>query len=189
MKEKDENKIRRSGRKEIKFSGFGGQGIILSAVITGRATAIYDKKNSVVTESYGPEARGGACAGSVVVDEKPIDYPYVTTPDVLVVMSQEAYTAYKSSLKTGGIIIIDEDLVKLDKEESALVYRIPATRFAEEIGKKIVANIAMLGFFTGITDITKYESMKRAVLDSVPPHTKDINERVFEKGYNYSKLP
>ncbi len=179
--------IKKEGRSEIRFSGFGGQGIIKSALITGRATAIYDKKESVVTQSYGPEARGGACSGSVIVDSKQVDYPYVTNPDILVSMSLEAYTTYRPALKKGGMLLIDEDLVKLDKSDRATVYKIPATRFAEELGKKIVANVVMLGFFTSITGVTTYDSMKKAVLESVPSRFKEINEEAFEKGYNYGK--
>ncbi|KAA0003143.1 MAG: pyruvate ferredoxin oxidoreductase [Thermoplasmata archaeon] len=179
--------MKKQRRTEIRFSGFGGQGIIKSALIAGRAAAIYDKKEAVVTQSYGPEARGGACSGTVIVDNEPIDYPYVTAPDILVVMSQEAYTTYRPTLKKDGMMLIDEDLVKLDKNDKALVYKIPATRFAEELGKKIVANVVMLGFFTSITGVTKYDSMKKAVLESVPQRFREINEKGFEKGYNYGK--
>ena len=173
------------GRTEIRFSGFGGQGIIKSALITGRATAIYDKKEAVVTQSYGPEARGGACSGSVIVDTKPVYYPYVMNPDILVSMSREAYTTYRPALKDKGTLLIDADLVKLNTNENATVYKIPATRFAEELGKKIVANVVMLGFFTSITGVTTYESMKKAVLESVPSRFKEINEEAFEKGFTY----
>lgn len=173
------------GRTEIRFSGFGGQGIIKSALITGRATAIYDNKEAVVTQSYGPEARGGACSGSVIVDTKPVDYPYVANPDILVSMSLEAYTTYRPALKDKGTLLIDADLVKLNTNENAIVYKIPATRFAEELGKKIVANVVMLGFFTSITGVTTHDSMKKAVLESVPSRFKEINEEAFEKGFNY----
>lgn len=173
------------GRTEIRFSGFGGQGIIKSALITGRATAIYDKKEAVVTQSYGPEARGGACSGSVIVDTKPVDYPYVVNPDILVSMSLEAYTTYRPALKDKGTLLIDADLVKLNTNENATIYKIPATRFAEELGKKIVANVVMLGFFTSITGVTTYDSMKKAVLETVPSRFKEINEEAFEKGFNY----
>ena len=179
--------MKKEERAEIRFSGFGGQGIIKSALITGRATAIYDKKESVVTQSYGPEARGGACSGSVIVDTEPVDYPYVTEPDILVSMSLEAYKTYRAALKKGGVLLIDEDLVKLDKNERAVVYKIPATRFAEELGKKIVANVVMLGFFTSITGVTTYDSMKKAILESVPSRFIEINEKAFEKGYKYGE--
>ena len=178
---------RKKERTEIRFSGFGGQGIIKSALITGRATAIYDNKEAVVTQNYGPEARGGACSGSVIVDSKPVDYPYVTEPDILISMSLEAYKTYRSALKEKGMLLIDEDLVKLDRTEKALVYKIPATRIAEELGKKIVANVVMLGFFTSMTGVTSYESMKKAVLESVPARFKDLNEQAFERGYNFGK--
>ncbi len=169
-------------RVEIKFGGFGGQGIILMGNITARAAAIYDGKNAVFTPSYGPEARGGAASSNVVISEEEIDYPYVTQPDVLVVMSQGAYEKFAPSLKDDGLLIIDEDLVKLHNGEGK-VAKIPATRIAEELGKRIVANIVMLGFFAGVTKLVSYDAIKKAVLESVPAKFKELNEDALERGY------
>ena len=169
-------------RVEIKFGGFGGQGIILMGNITARAAAIYDGKNAVFTPSYGPEARGGAASSNVVISEEEIDYPYVTQPDVLVVMSQGAYEKFAPLLKDDGLLIIDEDLVKLHNGEGK-VAKIPATRIAEGLGKRIVANIVMLGFFTGVTKLVSYEAIKKAVLESVPAKFKELNEDALERGY------
>jgi len=176
-------------RIEIKFGGFGGQGIILAGFIVGKAVSLYDKKEAVFTQSYGPEARGGACAASLVIDEKPIDYPYPVNPDIMVIMSQEAYHDYVPTLKEGGILIIDEDLVSLDEtaKRAGKVYKIPATRFAEELGMKIAANIVMLGFFGYIArNIVSLEALKRSVLESVPARFREQNAKAFEKGYNYA---
>ncbi|MCD6448466.1 MAG: 2-oxoacid:acceptor oxidoreductase family protein [Thermoplasmata archaeon] len=169
-------------RVEIKFGGFGGQGIILMGNITARAAAIYDGKNAVFTPSYGPEARGGAASSNVVISEEEIDYPYVTQPDVLVVMSQGAYEKFAPLLKDDGLLIIDEDLVKLHNGEGK-VAKIPATRIAEGLGKRIVANIVMLGFFTGVTKLVSYEAIKKAVLESVPAKFRELNEDALERGY------
>lgn len=170
-------------RVEIKFGGFGGQGIITMGYIAGKASAIYDWKYAVFTPSYGPEARGGAASSNVVIDDEEIDYPYVTEPDVLVVLSQEAYEKYAPMLKDEGILIIDEDLVKLKNGEGN-VAKIPATRIAEEMGKRIVANIVMLGFFTGVTKYISYSAIKKSVLESVPSKFRELNEEALEKGYS-----
>ena len=169
-------------RVEIKFGGFGGQGIVLMGNIAAKAAAIYDGKNAVFTPSYGPEARGGAASSNVVISDEEIDYPYVTQPDVLVVMSQGAYEKFAPMLKDNGLLIIDEDLVKLKNGEGK-VAKIAATRIAENLGKRIVANIVMLGFFTGVTKLISYKAVKRAVLESVPAKFKELNEEALEKGY------
>lgn len=178
-------------RSDIKLGGFGGQGIVLSGYILGKAASIYDSKEAVLTQSYGPEARGGACSADVVISDGEVDYPYLRNINVLVVMSQEAYTTYTKHLKEGRKLLIDEDLVELDEKRVAKmkwqVYKIPATRFAEELGKKIVANIVMLGFFTAVSDVVSYEAMKNAILSSVPKGTEKLNEGAFNKGYEYGK--
>jgi len=178
-------------RKDIKLCGFGGQGIVLSGYILGKAASIFDKKEAVLTQSYGPEARGGACSADVVISEVKIDYPYIKDINILVVMSQEAYTTYTKQLGKGGILLVDQDLVEMDekhiKQKKWHLYKIPATRIAEELGKKIVANIVMLGFLTSVTDVVSYEAMKNAILSSVPKGTEKLNEGAYKKGYEYGK--
>lgn len=169
-------------RVEIKFGGFGGQGIILMGNIAAKAAVLYDGKNAVFTPSYGPEARGGAASSNVVISDDEIDYPYVTQPDVLVVMSQEAYEKFAPLLKDDGLLIIDEDLVKLKNGEGK-VAKIPATRIAEGLGKRIVANIVMLGFFTAVTNLISYEAIKKAVLETVPAKFKELKKKALELGY------
>lgn len=178
-------------RSDIKLGGFGGQGIILSGYILGKAATLFAGKEAVLTQSYGPEARGGACSADVVISDGEVDYPYLRNINVLVVMSQEAYGTYTKHLKEGRMLLIDEDLVELDKKQVAdmkwKVFSIPATRFAEELGKKIVANIVMLGFFTAVTDVVSYDAMKNAILSSVPKGTEKLNESAFNKGYEHGK--
>ena len=118
-------------RQEVRIAGFGGQGIILAAVITGKAAAIYEGKEATVMENYGPEARGGACSGTIVINETKVDYPYTTNPDIMAIMNKASYDKFRPELKKDGILLIEEDLVTLDKNDNADVYRIPATRFAE----------------------------------------------------------
>ncbi|NPA63285.1 MAG: 2-oxoacid:ferredoxin oxidoreductase subunit gamma [Methanococci archaeon] len=177
-------------RKEIRLSGFGGQGIILAGVILGRAAALYDKKEAVQTQSYGPEARGGASKSEVVISDEPIDFPKVIKPDILVCLSQQAYDKYKDDIKDGGILLIDEDLVSIEQKPKAdvKIYKIPFTRIAsEDIKLPIVANIVMLGSLTKLTGIVSEESMKKSILDSVPKGTEEKNLLAFNKGYEFAE--
>lgn len=175
-------------RKEIKFGGFGGQGIILAGMIAGRAASLYDGLNAVFTQSYGPEARGGATSSEVVISKEPVDYPYVISADVLVLMSKEAYDKYISMAKDGGLVLIDEDLIELDERtKGKKISKIKATKVAEGLGNRIVANIVMLGFFTATTGIVSKEAMIKSVKDSVPSRFIDLNIRAFEEGYKKGK--
>src|ERR1019366_6015786 len=116
---------------EIRISGFGGQGVILSAIVIGKAGCIYESGYSTMTQAFGPEARGGACSAQVILSNEPILYPYVTQPDILVTMSQEAYTLFAPQLKEDGILIIEQDLVRIDKLPAGVrVFSLPATRQA-----------------------------------------------------------
>jgi 2-oxoglutarate ferredoxin oxidoreductase subunit gamma len=175
-------------RTEVKLAGFGGQGIVLAGFILGKAISIFDNKNAVLSQSYGPEARGGACSADVVTADGEIDYPEVTVPSILVIMSQEAYYKYGDNIEKKGIILIDEDLVNLESIDNTLhVYKIPSTRFAEELGRKIVANIVMIGFFTAITKLVSLDAMKKSLLDSVPKGTEELNMAALLKGYEYGR--
>jgi len=175
-------------KKEFKFGGFGGQGIVLAGYIFGKAASIYGGLEASMSQSYGPEARGGACSSSVVVSDSSVDYPFVDEPDVLVVMSQEAYYSYKDQLRRGGVLIYDPDMVKIDDPPKGIeMYACPATKMAEELGKKIVANIVMLGFVTGMVNVLDRESVMEAVLTSVPPAFVELNEKAFNMGYEYSQ--
>ena len=126
-------------RKEVIVTGFGGQGIVLAGKILGMAAVLGDKKESTLVQSYGPESRGGACSAQVIVSDAIIQYPYIKTPDVLVCMSQSAYDKYKDQLKPDGLLLIDRDLVKPDGKRD--YFAIPSTRMAEELGRKMMANI------------------------------------------------
>jgi len=172
-------------RKEIRLSGFGGQGIILAGHIIGKAAAIYDGKNATLTQSYGPESRGGACSAQLIVSDGAISYPHLIKPEILVVMSQEAYHKHRWEIIPGVILLIDEDLVRPNGPlDGVQVFSIPATRLAEEeLGRKMVANIVMLGFFAALTDIVSKDALREAVLSSVPKGTEELNLKAFERGY------
>jgi len=173
-------------KSEIRLAGFGGQGIILSGHILGKAASLFEKKHAVFTQSYGPEARGGSCSADVVISVNPIHYPKVENPDVLVVMSQGALSTYGASIGPNGIMIVDEDLVTFtDKPRATIVHKVPCTRIAEEMGRKIVANIVMLGALAALGGVISYDAMKESVLSSIPPGTEDLNMSAFNKGYDY----
>jgi len=170
----------------IKISGFGGQGVILSSYITGKAASIFDGLNASMTQAYGPEARGGACSAQVVISSKEVDYPLVDSADVLIALSQEGYDKFLPILKSNGILCYDEDLVKvLQPHDSITAKKIPATRIAEGLGKKIVANIVMLGFAVAQAKITSFDGMKEAVTESVPAKFLDLNLKAFQTGYDH----
>ena len=171
---------------EIRIAGFGGQGIILSATVLGKADSIHQNAFASMTQSFGPEARGGACSAQLILSGSPILYPYVTQPDILVVLSQEAYTRFAPTLKDGGTLIVEQDLVRVSemKGESKL-YSIPATRIAEEMGKRMVLNSVMVGFFSAVTKLLKPAAVRHAVTDSVSPAFAKLNLQAFEKGLEY----
>lgn len=173
-------------RKEILIAGFGGQGIISAGYIIGKAAALFDKKNAVFTQSYGPEARGGACAAEVIISDESIDYPHVTEADIIALMSQEAYIKYSACAAKNALMLIDSDLVELKKRghKNVTVLPIQATKIAEELGSKIVANIVMLGFLTKAGKVVSSEAVKKSILDTVPKGTEKLNLNAFEKGYS-----
>lgn len=175
-------------RVEIRFAGFGGQGIIKSGIITAAAACIHAGKNAVQTQSYGPESRGGACKSEVVISEDEIDFPKVVEPDVLVVMSQHAYNDYADDLKAGGTVILDPDMIPREKDlKNVKVFRVPATKIAEELGRKIVANIVMLGAFVAITNMLNEDAVKESIKANIPKGTEELNLTAFKKGYEYGK--
>ncbi|HLV85543.1 MAG TPA: 2-oxoacid:acceptor oxidoreductase family protein [Candidatus Sulfotelmatobacter sp.] len=174
---------------EIRIAGFGGQGVILSAVILGKAASIYENGFATMTQNFGPEARGGACSAQLVVSDSPVLYPYVTQPDIMVIMSQEAYNRFAHELKPGGLLIVEEDLVRVSNlNQDKQVYSVPATRFAEELGKRMVLNSVMVGFFTAVTKLLSADAVRKAVGDSVPPAFRALNLKAFEKGFEYGGL-
>jgi 2-oxoglutarate ferredoxin oxidoreductase subunit gamma len=173
---------------EIRFSGFGGQGIIRQGLITGKAASLFDNKFATMTQSFGPEARGSACSSQVVISPERVLYPYITKPEILVSMSQEAFDKYEPELRERGILIIDSDLVKTASPRGKIkLYTIPATRFAEELGNRIFANLVMLGFFAAVSKVVSAEAVKEALPGLVPSRFMDVNIKAFERGYNYGE--
>jgi len=171
---------------EVRFAGYGGQGIIRSGIIIGKAASLFDDKFATMNQSFGPEARGGACSAQVIVSDDRVLYPYVTTPHILVAMSQEGYSKYEPELREEGLLLIDEDLVKPKPVRGQIkLHSVPATRFAEELGNRIIANVVMLGFFTAMTGVVSEKAMKKAIPTLVPSRFVELNLKAFDKGYEY----
>ena len=172
------------GRYEVRIGGFGGQGVVTMAVVMGETASLYDNKFVVQTQSYGPEARGGASRSEVVISDEEVDYPKVIAPDVFIVLSRAAYLEYIEGLKEDGTLIIDQDLVQIegDLPKGVKVFRIPATRIADEqIGNKLSTNVVMLGAFAVITKVLSLEGLKKRVEERWP-RFKDTNLKALELG-------
>ncbi len=174
-------------RTEIRVAGFGGQGVILSGYIFGKAASLFDNKYSTLIQSFGPEARGSACSAQVIVSDELIDYPYIRKPDIVVAISQEAYKKYGHDLKPGGILITEKDMVTVDDNAIAGFdhYTVPATKIADQLGRRIVMNMAVVGCFTAVTGLLDKEAVKKAVEDSIPKGTEELNLKAFDKGYEH----
>ena len=173
-------------KKEIRICGFGGQGVILAGVIIWKAAAVYMNYNAVQSQSYGPEARGGAARSEVIISDEKIGYPRPTGIDVLVAMSQESFDTYRADVRKDAIIIVDPDLVKRFNVDRP-VYKIHGQQIAQDLGNKIVTNIVMIGATTAIFTLLDQEAVKKSVIDSVPSRFKELNINAFEKGYEAGK--
>jgi 2-oxoglutarate ferredoxin oxidoreductase subunit gamma len=170
-------------RKEIMFAGFGGQGIVTAGYITGEAAVVYDGKNATLTQVYGPEARGSACYSGVVISREEISYPYLLSPQIMVIMSQEAYEKFLPRLQKGGVLIIDSTIVKPDERARKYrLYEVPATRIAEKLGTRVVANVVMLGFLGVVWDAVSVKALREAVKGRVPKKYLDLNLKAFQTG-------
>ena len=170
---------------EIRLSGTGGQGLITAGIILAEA-AILDGKNVVQSQSYGPEARGGASKSEVIISEGEIYYPKTSYPDILLVMSQEAYNKYFNDLKPGGILIVDSTFVKNVSFSNA--YLIPITKVTiEKLGKSVFANIVALGILCEITKIVTKKSLTKAVLGRVPKDFIEQNRKALHLGFRLAK--
>jgi len=178
-----------SGTARVILTGFGGQGIVLAGHILGKAAAIYDGREATLIQAYGPEARGGATLVQVVISDEPILYPYIDNADVILCMSQEGFTRYGPSLRPGGALLIEEDLVRLPEgHPPERVFGIPATAQAIEAGRKMVANIVMLGLLVAVTGVVGRAAMEDAIRSTVPKGTDELNLGAFARGFTHGEL-
>lgn len=173
-------------KKEIRICGFGGQGVILAGFIIGKAASVYMDYQAVQSQSYGPEARGGAARSEVIIADEKIGYPRPLSVDCLVAMSQESFDSYRDDIRDDTIIILDPDLVK-KHDIGRPIYKVRGQQIAEELGNKIVTNIVMVGAFASIYDILPVKAVKKSVVNSVPERFKELNEKAFEKGVEAGK--
>lgn len=173
---------------EVRLSGFGGQGLVLAGIVLGRAAVVNEGRNAVMAQSYGPESRGGASCAEVIIDDSEIDYPHVVAPDVVLVLSQEAYVRYGKSREKEVLLIAEKDIVELDPaaEKGRKVLRVPFTAIAEKVGRRIVLNMVALGFLCRATGLVGREALREAIKVSVPKGTDEINLRAFDAGYEYT---
>lgn len=173
-----------AGRYEIRFSGAGGQGLILAGVIMAEAASIFQGIQAVQSQSYGPEARGGASKSEVVISDDPIDYPKATVVDALLALTQEACDKYSHDLKEGGVLLIDSDLVKNQPKGNFNVVAFPIINTAKnDVGREIVANIVALGAMVALTGVVTKENAEKAVLARVPEAFVELNRKAFQLGY------
>ena len=170
-------------RSEIRITGMGGQGVVLSAYVIGHACAVEAGRHASMIQSFGPEARGSACSATLVVSDSEVLYPYIRRPDVLVAMSSEGYEKYAGELLDGGVLIHEQDLVHSTPGPGQKVFTIPSTAIAESLGKRVVQNIVMLGFVAAVTRIVPRDQMRTAVEASVPAGTEQLNLKAFDAGW------
>ena len=175
-----------SEKYEVRLAGAGGQGLLLAGLILAEAAAIYDGKNAAQTQSYGPEARGGASRAEIIISDAEIDYPKVTKADLLLALSQEACDKYVRDLKGDGVLIVDTTHVH--HVPSARAYKLPITRIAEEAtGRRITANIVALGVIVSLTKIVSRRAIEAAVADRVPKGTQELNLKALAAGFEAAK--
>jgi len=166
---------------EIRLSGSGGQGLILCGIILAEA-AIMDGLNAVQSQSYGPEARGGASKAEVIISDADIHYPKVRKPDIFIALTQKAYDKYVDTIEEDGIIIIDRS-VKTSNAKGDSEYKLPILDTAKDVvGKAMVANIVALGAINSIAKLISDETLEKAVLNRVPPGTEELNRKALEEG-------
>ena len=172
-----------SFRYEIRLSGSGGQGLILAGQILAEAAAVYDDNNATQSQSYGPEARGGASRSEVIISDEEIDYPKAMNIDLLLAFTQEAYNKYSSDVKPGGIVLVDSTEVTKLPQGDFKIFPVPITEIAEkEIGKKVVANLVAVGLIVGLSKIVTPIAAEEALWERVPKGTEELNLKAFRKG-------
>ena len=173
-------------RYEIRLSGSGGQGLILAGIILAEAAGIYDGKFVCQTQSYGPEARGGASKAEVVLSDEEIDYPKAVKPDLLLAMNQKSCDAYFFDLKPTGMLIVDSTFVKQLPTTRAIA--IPFTQISrEKLGKEIAANIVALGALATLTGVVSLKSLEAAVVNRLPAGSEALNRKALELGIEAAK--
>lgn len=174
-------------RFEFRLSGEGGQGIILAAIVLAEA-AIIDGLNVTQTQSYGPESRGGASKAEVVLSDEEIDYPKVTEPDAVLVLTQEAHDRYGRRVRPGALLVADEDHIDGPWPDGVRLIKAPIIRMAEEAtGRSLTANMVAVGLLAGATDVIGHDAVEKAVRARVPRGTEELNAKALRVGVEYAR--
>jgi len=169
-------------RYEVRLAGEGGQGMILAGVILAEAAAVHDGLNAIQTQSYGPEARGGASRSEVIIARGEVDYPKVMAADLLLCMSQEACDRFYEQVKEEGMIVVDSTNVSRLPSHRAVA--VPMSKIAEEAtGRRITASIVALGLVAGLTGVVSRQALAAALSDRVPRGTEEMNLKALEAGF------
>lgn len=173
----------------VRFAGSGGQGAVLSGIILANAAVLYedrhatqkDRKFAIQTQSYGPEVRGTVSRSDVKISESQITYPYIRVPDFLIVLSEQAYRENVADIGDKTVVILDRDLVK--SRPATTYYEVPAHTIAKGLGKEVIANVVMLGFWCGLTKNVSWEALEKAVLEAVPRGSEALNMEAMQRGF------
>ena len=177
-----------SFRYEVRLSGEGGQGLVLAGKILAEAAAIYDDLNATQSQSYGPEARGGASRSEVIISDEDIDYPKAVNIDLLLSLTQESFNKYSSDIKKNGLVIVDKGAVEKVPDNGFRVISVPIIELArEKVGKTLVANIVALGIIAGVAKIVSEEALRNAIEARVPKGTEELNLKAFQVGLDAAK--
>lgn len=171
-------------RREIRLAGNGGQGLILGGIILAEAAGLFDGKQVVQSQVYGPESRGGASRADVIIDEVEIDYPKATAPEALLVMSMDAWRKFGQAVRPGGLVLYDSDLVDTEPVPGVQLVDLPLTAIARaELGRAIVANVVGLSALTALTGVVSRQALERAVRRRAPKGSEALNERAVAAGW------
>jgi 2-oxoglutarate ferredoxin oxidoreductase subunit gamma len=177
-------------RREIRIAGFGGQGVITAGYVLANAAAIHDGRYALMTQSYGPEARGGSCKTDVITSDEPIDYPKISSPDCLVAMSIDAFVSFVDSVRDGGFVIYEDSLVDIPRNAMApnkKYHGVTAVTTANELGNPLAANMVMLGAVQALTGVVKAEALATSITDRFP-RRKELNLKALQRGIELGSL-
>jgi 2-oxoglutarate ferredoxin oxidoreductase subunit gamma len=171
-------------RYRIVFSGSGGQGVVTASIILAEAAVLYEKLNAVQSQSYGPEARGGATRADVIVSDREIRFPKVNQPNVLICLTQEAYNRFANTIRPGGLLLTDSHFVKPARKVDARQVELGMYKeVMDQIGKPVVFNLCVLGAMLGLVPIVKTDSIIKVIETKIPPDFLGMNRKALDLGF------
>ena len=171
-------------RCRLVFSGSGGQGVITAAIILAEAAVVHENRQAVQSQSYGAAARGGATRGDVIISDEPIDFPKVIQPNILIALTQEAYSKYQNIIRPGGLLITDQHYVTTSRKVDAVQAELPLyDTVMEKIGKPVVFNISVLGALLALKPLVKQDSVLKILEQRFPAAFLGMNKQALALGY------